>query len=98
MHLFVEAEMLTVERNGGVDIMDDIADLNSGHSVFFLSSLRRNTKLRSSTSPIYADSHHTSDTRRCRFIAHTADSSALGAGSHVRIRELMFIIGPQWIV
>jgi len=31
MHLFMEAQMLAVERDRSVDIMDDVADLNGGH-------------------------------------------------------------------
>ena len=32
MHVLVEAEVLAVERDRGVDIVDDVADLNGGHS------------------------------------------------------------------
>src|SRR5207248_9926849 len=31
MHLFVEAQMLAIERHGGVDIVDNVANLNAGH-------------------------------------------------------------------
>ena len=31
MHVFVEAELLGVERDRGVDVVDDVADLNGGH-------------------------------------------------------------------
>ena len=34
------------------------------------------------------------DTRRCRFIAHTADVSALGSLHTIPMYELKFIIGP----
>jgi hypothetical protein len=45
MHIFVEAEMLAVERDRSVDIVDDVADLNRGHSVFLLSSLNHETSV-----------------------------------------------------
>src|SRR5205807_7931908 len=32
MHLFMEAKMLAVERDRSVDIVDDVTDLNGGHS------------------------------------------------------------------
>jgi len=39
----------------------------------------------------YADEQINPDTRRGRFIAHIADSSALSAGSHVHIIQLICI-------
>ena len=38
MHHFLEAEMLAVERDRSINIVDDIANLNRGHSAFLLSS------------------------------------------------------------
>jgi hypothetical protein len=35
----METQMLAVERDGSIDIVDDIADLNGGHAVLLLSSL-----------------------------------------------------------
>src|SRR5438309_1318134 len=34
MHLFVEAEMLAIKGDRRVHIVDDVANLNGGHSVF----------------------------------------------------------------
>ncbi len=31
MHIFVETQMLAVKSNGGIDVIDDIANLNFGH-------------------------------------------------------------------
>src|SRR5215217_5096610 len=31
MHLFVEAELLAVERDRGIDVVDDVADAHRGH-------------------------------------------------------------------
>src|SRR5437879_12507254 len=40
----------------------------------------------------YANEQHTSDIRRCRFIAPSADLSALAGGSNIRTNLLNFII------
>jgi hypothetical protein len=45
MHLFVEAEMLAVERDRSIDIVDDVADLNRGHSAFLHFSLNHETSV-----------------------------------------------------
>jgi hypothetical protein len=31
MHLFAEAELLTVEGDRGIDVVDDVADAHGGH-------------------------------------------------------------------
>jgi hypothetical protein len=45
----------------------------------------------------YAHEQNNPDTRRCRFIAHTADLSALGGFHDIQIKLFICIIGPGWI-
>jgi hypothetical protein len=42
MHVFMKAEIVTVKRDCGIDIIDNVTDLNYGHSFYsiFLSFLR----------------------------------------------------------
>ena len=43
-------------------------------------------------------SHNTRDFRRCRFIVHIADLSALGSLHDIPMYSLMVIIGLRWII
>jgi hypothetical protein len=45
----------------------------------------------------YVNEQHTPDSRRGRFIAPSADLSALSGRSAIRMILLNFIIGPQWM-
>jgi hypothetical protein len=41
MHIFMEAELLAVKRDGGIDIMDEVADLYRSHMTLLERAPRR---------------------------------------------------------